>query len=212
MPDVPPPGSSLSRVMRSHFHDALLIRGAVIAGAPERAVEPARMLALTDDLQELPAAWRDFVNRLQQDARHITPGASNAQVAAQLADVALTCGSCHEKLGGPNVSNGAPSLNATTLDARMKRHLWASEQLWQGLVVPSSEAWDAGAKALRANPFPDEVLMSGGPPAQRAASDLVELVAKTTRAKTNEERATLYAELLVTCGSCHRAVRAASGN
>lgn len=44
-PDMPRPGASVDRVMRAHFHDALLIREAVIAGTPERAANPATVLA-----------------------------------------------------------------------------------------------------------------------------------------------------------------------
>ncbi len=206
-PDMPPPGASLDRVMRAHFHDALLIRQAVIAGTPEQAANPATVLALIENLDDLPPGWRDFVERMQQDARRITNSTSAVQAAAAAADLGVACGLCHQKLGGPRVSSEPPPAEGTTLEGRMKRHMWASERLWEGLVVPSSDAWNAGAKALTSSPFPEEVLKSGGVHARSAASDFAKLVAKAPTKQTIEERAGLYAELLVTCGTCHRAIR-----
>ena len=89
----------------------------------------------------------------------------------------------------------------------MKRHAWASERLWEALAVPSDDAWNAGAKALSSDPFPQEVLKDGGVEARSAASDFAKLVAKAPAKKTTKDRAALYAELLVTCGTCHHATR-----
>ena len=91
----------------------------------------------------------------------------------------------------------------------VERHAWATERLWEGLTVPSSEAWQAGAKALSTTPFPAEILKQGGVHGRSAASDFGKLVVKAPTAKTLEERAALYAELLVTCGGCHRAINEA---
>lgn len=205
-PDMPPPGSSLDRVMRAHFKDALLIRQAVIAGTPERAANPATVLALIESLDDLPPGWRDFVERMQQTARRITNSTGSAQAAAAAADLGVACGQCHEQQGGPAVSSEPPPALGTSIEQRMTRHVWATDRLWEGLVVPSSEAWNAGAKALVDAPFPPEVLQQGGVHARSAASDFKKLVAQAPIKKTVEERAALYAELLVTCGSCHRAM------
>lgn len=209
-PDMPPPGASVERLMRAHFHDALLIREAVVAGRPEQAANPATVLATVEELDDLPPGWREFVERMQQDARRITDSTSSAQAAAATADLGLACGLCHQKLGGPRVSSEPPPAETPTLEGRMKQHVWASERLWEGLVVPSSDAWNAGAKALSISPFPPEVLKSGGVSARGAAADFAKLVAKAPTKKTAEQRAALYAELLVTCGTCHRAVREAT--
>jgi cytochrome c556 len=147
---------------------------------------------------------------MQQDARRIKDGTSAAQTAAATADLGVACGLCHQKLGGPKVSSEPLPVQATSLEGIMKRHTWASERLWEGLVVPSSDAWNTGANALSGTAFPPEVLNRGGVHARSAASDFAGLVAKAAARKTMEERAALYAELLVTCGSCHRAMREAS--
>jgi hypothetical protein len=167
-------------------------------------------LALIEDLDDLPPGWREFVERMQHDARRIMDSTSAAQTASATADLGLACGLCHQKLGGPKLVSGLPPAAATTLEARMKRHEWATERLWEGLVVPSDEAWHAGVNALRDSPFPTEVLKRGGVHARSAASDFSALAVKAATKKTSQERAALYAELLVTCGACHRAMREAT--
>jgi cytochrome c553 len=190
--------------MRAHFKDALLIRQAIIAGTPEQAVEPARVLALIENLDNLPPGWREFVERMQAAARRIVASSTTARAAAAAADLGVTCGQCHQQLGGPAVASEPPPMGGTGIEQRMKRHAWATERLWEGLVVPSSAAWSAGSKALVDTPFPAEVLLRSVA-APRAASDFENLVAQAPTKTTAEQRAALYAELLVTCGACHHA-------
>lgn len=207
--DVPPPGSSTSRLMQAHFTDALLIRKAVIAGTPEQAARPADALAKADILGDVPVSWRPFVERMQQLAGRINDSTNAAQAAAATADLGVTCGACHLQRGGPKASNAPAPPESTALVARMQRHVWATERLWEGLTVPSNEAWSAGAKALSTAPFPAQLLKDGGVHSRSAANDFAKLVVKAPTKKTVEERAALYAELLVTCGGCHRAINEA---
>lgn len=207
--DVPPPGSSTQRRMHAHFAHALSIRKAVIAGTPERAADPADALAKTENLDEVPASWRSAVQRMQEIAGRINNSTSAAQAAGATADLGVACGGCHQTQGGPKASSQPSPPEAGGLTERMQRHAWATERLWEGLTVPSSEAWNAGAKALKASPFPAEVLKQGGVHGRSAASDFAKLVVKAPTKKTVEERAGLYAELLVTCGGCHRAINEA---
>jgi cytochrome c553 len=203
--DMPPSGSSLDRVMRAHFKDALLIRQAVIAGTPDEAVMPARVLASIENLDDVPPDWRAFVERMQQTARGLAPGSSTAQAAVVAANLGVTCGDCHRQQGGPAVSNALPPAEGATLERRMNRHVWAMDRLWEGLVVPSGEAWSAGSKALVDSPLPDEASLLGNPQTGEAASAFKSLAAQASSKRTAEERAALYAGLLTTCGTCHRA-------
>lgn len=205
-PDVPPAGSPVERIMQAHFKDALLIREAVIAGNLANAADPAHALTRIQNLDDLPEGWRGFVERMQQSARRIEDSTSTAQAAAAAADLGVSCGMCHQQQGGPKASTEPAPAEGTTVESRMKRHVWATERLWEGLSVPSDDAWNAGAKALSTNPFPQEVLKDGGVHARSAAGDFAKIVAKAPTKKTIDERAALYADLLVTCGTCHQAM------
>jgi cytochrome c556 len=209
-PDVPPPGAPLERIMEAHFKDALLIREAVIKGKSEEAAEPAGVLTRIHDLNDLPNGWRPYMERMQQAAERIKDGTSAAQVAAAAADLGTSCGMCHQSHGGSKAPKPAQEPAPTvgkSVESRMKLHAWATERLWEGLYVPSSDAWKAGAQALQGGePFPQEVLKEGGVHARSAASEFAKIVAQAPAKKTAEERASLYANLLVTCGTCHQAV------
>ena len=206
-PDIPPSGSSIDRIMQAHFNDALLIRQAVIAGSPEDAVDPAYVLTHIQDLERLPDGWRAFVERMQGVAGRIEDSTTSSLAAAATADLGVSCGMCHQRHGGPKASNEPAPAPGTSIESRMKRHVWATERLWEGLIVPSNEAWAAGAQALSTDPFPGEVLSDGGVYARSAAGDFARLAAGAPAKKTPEQRAALYAELLVTCGTCHRAMK-----
>lgn len=208
-PDVPPPGASVDRIMQAHFKDALLIRQAVIAGIPENAVEPAFALSHVQDLDHLPEGWRGFVERMQEVAGRIQDSTLVSRAAAATADLGVSCGMCHRQRGGPQASKAPPPAEGTTIQSRMQRHVWATERLWEGLYVPSDDAWNAGANALSTAPFPSEVSRKGGVHARSAADDFSRLVIKAPAKKTPGDRAGLYAELLLTCGGCHRATNAA---
>jgi hypothetical protein len=74
------------------------------------------------------------------------------------------------------------------------------------LARPSNDAWATGTKALSSEPFPTEFLKQGGVDVRTSADDFTKLVKKAPGKKTIQDRAALYAELLVTCGTCHRAM------
>jgi len=193
--------------MQAHFNDALLIRQAVIAGAPEDAVDPAYALTHIQDLDRLPDGWRVFVERMQGVAGRIQDSTTSSLAAAATADLGVSCGMCHQRHGGPQASDEPAPPPSSSIERRMARHVWATERLWEGLIVPSNDAWAAGAQALGAEPFPSEVLNDGGVYARSAAGDFAQLAANAPAKKTPEQRAALYAELLVTCGTCHRAMK-----
>src|ERR1051325_5799740 len=115
---------------------------------------------------------------MQQDARRINDSTSAARAAGATADLGISCGECHQRHGGPKPSSEPAPPPGTSLESRMQRHAWATERLWEGLYVPSSDAWKAGAKALSDEPFPSEVLSRGGVHARSAAGDFANLVAR----------------------------------
>lgn len=207
-PDAPPAGTPLDRIMQAHFQDALLIRQAVIAGKLEDTVEPAQALARARDLDHLPEGWRGFVERMQEVAGRIEDSTLGSRAAAATADLGVSCGLCHQQRGGPQASREPAPGAGTSIESRMRRHAWATERLWEGLYVPSDDAWNAGAKALSSEPFPAEISKDGGVSARSAASDFARLVVKAPAQRIPRDRAALYAELLLTCGSCHRALNA----
>lgn len=202
---TPASGSRTERLMKEHFKSANAIRLAVIDGNRDEIFKPSRKLVYLSDVEELPPDWQGPMKRMQDSAERLKDSHDMATAAAAMADIGTSCGLCHQQLGGPHADVQAPpSSNGSLLD-RMHQHAWATERLWEGLYVPSIEAWNAGIAVLTDKPFPDEVLHERGVYARSAAQDFQKVIATAPREAKAEEKATIYAKLLTTCAACHLA-------
>jgi hypothetical protein len=89
----------------------------------------------------------------------------------------------------------------------MQRHRWAAARLWEGLVVPSDEAWKAGALALSDAPLSPELLTPGKSPVPKVGELELSVHDLGRRAQTlvgADARAELYGQALATCSACHQ--------
>ncbi|MCA9619725.1 MAG: hypothetical protein KC731_11950 [Myxococcales bacterium] len=204
--EAPPPGSLRAKLMRSHFEETVAIRHAVIAGDIRHAIKPAAALADLKGLETLPKLWQDGVQRLTAASRRISESADLQEVAAATADIARACGACHASVSGPKAKLTDPPPAGTTMKERMARHHWGTQRMWEGLFVPSEEAWKAGVDALGADVFPKNEVSKGGVHAVSAASRFISLVDKAKTAKTSQQRGDVYAQVLSTCAPCHSAM------
>ena len=204
--DRPAPGSKGELLMRDHFKQTVTIRESLIWGRLTNAVAPADTLANVEGITSLPKTWQASATLLSDSAKRIREGSDVATVAAATADIGRACGLCHASSHGPSVEAKEPPAVDDSVTSRMRRHKWASERLWEGLYVPSNDAWAAGAKALELDPFSGDVLKKGGVHARGAASRFNAQAKKLGQAKTNEARGAAYAELLSTCSPCHEAM------
>jgi len=193
--------------MRQHFKETTLIRTAVINGVLSDAAAPAEALSNTDGLGKIEPAWQSSVDVLQYAAKRIRRSSDIPGAAAAIADIGIACGACHKAAGGPNVKVDAPPAADATLASRMRRHVWATERLWEGIFVPSDASWKAGVAALSGDSFPKEVLDKGDVHARAAADRFKSLVATAAGKKKPEERGQLYGTLLETCSACHLVTR-----
>ena len=205
--EVPPApqNGSIADLMGEHFTIVSWARNAVIAGELDALREPLAALAAYR-YEEVPAGRRlPWVAQLQQAAR-LTSEAAKLEVAASgVATMARVCGECHlANHAGPSfpaVANPLERVAADGVDARMARHLWAAELLWEGITGPSDVTWYAGAKTLLEAPDAlDERLPEGF---DDALLQVRRLGQKAQDAQTLAARADLYGVLLTTCADCH---------
>lgn len=208
-PDAKPDtsGTPRERLMRSHFREAALIRKAVIDGMLADAVAPADALAKTEGFGKIDPAWQSSIDVLQYAAKRIQHGSDIPSTAAAVADIGIACGACHKAAGGPRATVEQPPSADGSLESRMRRHVWATERLWEGIFVPSDASWKAGGDALSREPFPKEVLDKGGVHGRSAANRFTSIVATLPSKKTPQDRGQVYASLLETCSACHVVTR-----
>jgi mono/diheme cytochrome c family protein len=121
------------------------------------------------------------------------------------AKLAAECASCHVASGVvPEFASPPPTPpDKPTIEARMTRHLWASERLWEGIVGMADDSWRAGLDVLAATPLPASQLGQD----RAVFARKLQRLAETARTPTTNgpDRATAYAEMLSTCAACHTA-------
>jgi cytochrome c553 len=194
--------------MADHFVLVTFGRDAVINGDLEALREPLGALADYDYKRVAPGGWVPWIARIQSAAR-LTADATTLEAAATgVATMARACGGCHEATeGGPDFqTSGGESISppTDTLDARMRRHIWAADRLWEGLTGPSAEAWADGASALAHTPSAPPVTDPPLPPRFVAALAQTRALAEHAAAAGSlAERANVYALLLASCAGCH---------
>lgn len=117
------------------------------------------------------------------------------------------CGHCHAALAANVTFTGkSPEGEESSVLARMARHVWADERMWEGLIGPSDVAWEADVAALQEAPLHPEMLAEDrSPPAEvvRLADEVHALGQRGRTTAGTERRARLYGEFLATCDGCH---------
>jgi hypothetical protein len=192
--------------MRDHFESIRSVKQAVVSGDVNATKRAAAALANHQSAQDLEK-YSEEIESIRLTASRIAEGESLGAMVGDVALLASQCGHCH--LITSSITSfewtEAPVRNDTG-SQRMQRHQWAMERLWEGLVGPSQQSWQAGAAVLAADPVPASMLALRGMPEDVAAAKLAtlqELAAKAQSINLLAERTELYGELLVTCSGCH---------
>ncbi len=191
-----------------HFDQALAIRDALIEGALEAVRQPARSLAREAVPAGLPEGAAPYVAELRAAAQAVVEARDRGTAARAISGLALACGNCHQGLSaGIELSVSAPPPPEPAPAPHMRRHLWAADRMWEGLVVPSHDAWARGVEVLADAPLHPEALSPAVPnyPRIEALAHRVHSLAEAGEtAEDMTDRADIYAGLLATCARCHR--------
>lgn len=201
--------------MRATFWDAVRARDALIEGDLTAAQRAADRIVRTDYSRMLPVDWKVGFGALQQHAAALSLAPNLSAAAQELGRMALACGECHElRARGPGRTPTVPLPWEEPNDSweeRMQRHELGVTQLWDGLVLPSENAWRGGTVTITRAP------LSGPMHANRRISPQLHARIEATRdlgkqarlATTYQERARIYGELISGCAQCHSLQRAA---
>ncbi len=192
--------------MASHFDEALAIRDALIEGDLETARRRAR--SLTEwRASDLRAESAGYVTEFRAAAQAVQDARDRGTLARAVGRLAASCGDCHR---GSNVSvelePAIPPPAEPGATAHMRRHLWAADRLWEGLIVPSDDAWASGIEALTTAALRPETLSPDLPlyPRVEALEHRVHALAEEgSRTADTGARIDIYAGLLATCARCH---------
>jgi hypothetical protein len=202
--------SELSKTepMAEHFLQINAIRDAVIAGDLAATKEPSQWLIEHLVADDLPLRWRSHVPAIQRAAQAVHDAENVEAAAYAAAEAAAVCGQCHQDVEVELKPSTEPEpLKDDTQFAYMDRHAWGANRMWDGLVAPSDEEWQRGAKAFMEAPLHAE----GASEELAKLADRVHGIAATAATQTEPaDRAGHFAALIATCADCHTKAKAAA--
>ena len=185
-------------------------RPGVIRGDLARAQRSARELLDHCTVRNAPTAVASQVTDVASLARSIAEAPDLRTAALHTARLARACGTCHQATS-TSLSLAVvttPEPGAGEVSMQMRRHVWASDRMWEGLIGPSDPNWSAGAAVLRdPAPYTAQATRHAVAPQTvvRIADDLRDLGARAgTVAVTEREH--VYGEFLAGCAGCHTLV------
>jgi cytochrome c553 len=203
---------ALALHMRDHYDDLQIIERHLVDGDLYTVREYAFALALerkTDGLD----AWADELAAMRRAAYELGLADDVEDAAKREAALAVACSRCHVATGAdldveprPLPSDGTDAL------ARMARHQWAADRLWQAMITQSDRAWREGMEVLAVTPLPTPELTVIAPPsARRQVHDLgaqLQRLARQARSIGSiDARGRHYGEILGVCAACHAAAK-----
>ncbi|CAN5360006.1 hypothetical protein BH11MYX1_BH11MYX1_09800 [soil metagenome] len=190
--------------MRANFGVLRTMERLLVHGKIDEARDLADAIAKApDELGTSPFARQ--TTRVRERAAALASTTSVNEALREAARLAAACGSCHVDTGARPAFDTPPSVPAdeATITARMARHVWASDRLWEGMLGNSDTAWRAGLDVLAATPLPASELGSE----RTALAKRLQRLATEARAHKGTldlgARAVVYGDLLVTCAACH---------
>jgi cytochrome c553 len=204
-PLEPPPSKRVERDMvRFHMHQNFDLLRAIerllIRGKLDDARRFATAIATAPD-EPAHGPFATYTTVVRERASAVSQATELDDAIRKVAKLGAACGNCHGELAVNLELDKYPNAppDTGTLDARMARHRWAADRLWEGVVGNSPTPWRAGLDVLSATPLEE--------PADRAAlgRQLQRLADQARRPSAGPlvDRATTYGEILVLCASCH---------
>ena len=202
-----PPGESVSVHMGEHFWQISEAQNGAIAGNMELLREATQWLVDHEEIPGLPEGSEELVEAFRARAQ-AAAAAPDLEVAAfELANTAAACGTCHTATGNPlpTVVERPQEEAAGDVASQMVAHIQAADLMWDALLAPSDEAWEAGIETLRQVRLGAEDITSD-PARQPLVRDLLERVRDVAARGAGvpaDQRPALYGQLVATCGACH---------
>jgi len=205
----PPPPQRFERDMMIRFHmhasfdTARGIERLLIRGKLDDARYFARLLATEPDPPGL-APWARQIAVVRERAAAVGSAPGIDEACRRAARLAEACAGCHVDASAQPEFQPPPRLPADqqTVAARMARHQWAADRIWEGMVGDAGDAWRAGLDVLAAAPLSWPEITSDRAGLARRLQQLADR-ARHPAKDDLAERARVYGEILVTCAACH---------
>jgi hypothetical protein len=201
---------TVKTLMKDHEKHGAAMRDAVARNDLAGAKREARVLAGMHLEGSIDPVWKTKLDAMNIAASRVAGAQDIKEAAHDLGGVAKTCGDCHTMLNRPGPAVSSFEARGSGAGPMMMQHEWAANRLWDGLAVPSDDAWKAGARTLSSVPLAPEVLTPGKSPVPKVGAMIErvhELGRTAERADSVDARVQIYGETMSTCADCHRWLR-----
>lgn len=192
--------------MQRHFEDLRTIERLLVGGRFDEAKALSFMLTKPESDPGL-TPWAAEAREVVEAARALMAARTIDEALRREPRVAVACAECHGRTKQLLKLSRLPALppDQPTAAARMARHQWAADRLWEGIVGLSDDRWRAGLEVLVATPLPAAAV----PGAPELAARLQRIARKALERRTSDsldDNARSYGDMLVTCAGCHAAL------
>ncbi len=194
--------------MRDHDEHGAAMLDAVGRGDLDQARREAMRLSELRSEGPTDPVWKERLGALNAAVSRMAEAPGIYEASLALAGVAKTCGDCHAAIRRMGfISTGEPAARAAGVLPSMRRHEWAVQRMWEGLVIPSDDAWKIGARVLSETPFAPGLLTPGKTPVPKIGAMVQavhDLGQRAEIAEQSETRVELFGDAMATCADCHR--------
>ena len=196
-------------VMLRHEIYGLAVRDAIVRGDLESARRNARDLGAVQ-VRGTPEVV-DYARPMNEASATIAGAPDLGAAARATGALVQSCADCHARMTGPTRAIAVPApLPERGRVPRMRRHAWAMNELWDGLVGNSEDPWHGGAEVLADPSLAAAELVpkkSSTPEVDRLAASVQTLGQRAQATNDTAARAVIYGELVATCADCHARTR-----
>jgi hypothetical protein len=201
------PAVDVAKTMHENLARVTTMQEAVIRGDVEAAVEPARWIADQQPTAGLPAGQEAVLADLKKSAAVVAEAKDFKNAATATAMVISYCGTCHAAAKvSPSVPEAPKPVADGPLAAHMMEHQWATDLLYEGLVIPSEERWQKGLSAMEGTPLAEKNLPKDAKLTKEVTAlekKVHELAAKAKSATDIGTKVAFYGEYIGGCAGCH---------
>jgi mono/diheme cytochrome c family protein len=192
--------------MEHHFRQVSLIQEAVIRGDLRAVREPAKLLAEAEAPRDVAASTAPYVAAMRLAAKRAGDAQDFASVAAATSSMLLSCGDCHRTAGTMPAPVTPKRPDVGGLVGHMLEHQRATDEMLEGLFIPSETQWLRGAARFVGAPLQQKSLLRDEkltPEIRKAEERVHQLAERAIKATAWKDRGDIYAQILTTCASCH---------
>jgi cytochrome c553 len=195
-------------MVRMHMHENFDLLRAIekllVRGKLDEARALAGAIAKAPDEPGL-GSWAKQTAAVRDQAARLAEATTVDAACERAAKLATACAGCHVEAGVvPEFRPPGPKPpDAPTIDARMARHLWATDRLWEGIVGAADDSWLEGLDVLAAAPLEHPQISGDRRALAKQLQQLADGARRLRAIDALDDRARAYGQILATCAGCH---------